>query len=540
MTGCVPSETLDSHARPNVKLHPTILLATDRVTALALVALVFGSVVCFGGVVWWFRPAVVAVTFILVSTKLTQQLLEGRVPLLKSPLSLLGLLALALGLLQLVSLPADLARKLSPTAHEVYSFGTLPRLARTDLPSVRLDERATIRSPATLDRAATLRWLVGAATCLGIFWAATHYTDRLSRLYLIWGSVVAAFVLNAALALVQIVGQAEGLYGYLQPGRAPIWAPSQDDLLEAPSTAVLRRLGPATAAADRTPAFDRIALVPDRTFLFGTMMGGAGAFLALASLALPLAVAIVLHVISPRGSRESLSHRLNHTGQGGLTALLLVMLVVSAFLVGFLAGPWFALPFALGMAAAGLPRSANSRWLSIGLLSLLFASLGLGATLAVVGPRVVGGQPVASGLSAEFAQLIWSECLPLVRDFPLVGTGLGSFGTIYPYVKTHDASLNTAMSSLLQCAVESGALGLGILGVAALWCLCRLPFCLKRVGSVDRTLAYGLVGAALGFGLLSIVHWTVELPAVAISASALGGTWNRWLAGGTDLFVERG
>jgi len=25
-----------------------------------------------------------------------------------------------------------------------------------------------------------------------------------------------------------------------------------------------------------------------------------------------------------------------------------------------------------------------------------------------------------------------------------------------------------------------------------------------------------------------------------MAASAWGGTWNRWLAGGTDLFVERG
>ena len=66
------------------------------------------------------------------------------------------------------------------------------------------------------------------------------------------------------------------------------------------------------------------------------------------------------------------------------------------------------------------------------------------------------------------------------------------------------------------------------------------PAVLKRVGSADRTLAYGLIGAAIGFSLWSVVHWAVELPAVAISASALGGTWNRWLAGGTDLFVDRG
>jgi hypothetical protein len=96
------------------------------------------------------------------------------------------------------------------------------------------------------------------------------------------------------------------------------------------------------------------------------------------------------------------------------------------------------------------------------------------------------------------------------------------------------------MSSLLQCAVESGAVGLGIVALGGLWCLCRLPWCVKAVGTADRTLIYGLIGAALSFSLWSSVHWTAELPAVAIAASALGGAWNRWLAGGTDLFVERG
>jgi hypothetical protein len=275
-------------------------------------------------------------------------------------------------------------------------------------------------------------------------------------------------------------------------------------------------------------------------YLFGTMMGGAGGFLALGSLALPLTLAIVLHVIAPRGSRESLSYRLQHTGLGGLAILLMVMLFAGTFLVGLMAGPWFCAPFVLGLSVVGFPRAAGSRWLSIGLTLLLVASLAVGATLAVFWPMVVGGQPPVAPVSWEFARLLWTEGLPILRDFPVMGTGLGSFGTIYPYMKTHDASSTTAMSSLLQCGIESGALGLGILALAALWCLVRLPACLRQVGSADRSLAYGLIGAALGFSLWSVVHWTVELPAIAISASALGGTWNRWLTGGTDLFVERG
>ena len=153
----------------------------------------------------------------------------------------------------------------------------------------------------------------------------------------------------------------------------------------------------------------------------------------------------------------------------------------------------------------------------------------------------MGGQPPVAPVSWESTRLLWTESLPILRDFPVVGTGFGSFGTIHPYAKTHDASSTTAMSSLLQWGVESGAIGLGLLVVgrrSGASAACRS--CLKQVGSADRTLAYGLIGAALGFSLWSVVHWTVELPAVAISASALGGTWNRWLAGGTDLFVERG
>ncbi len=523
-----------------MNLRAKILLATDRVLAVAVVALVFGSAVCFGGVVWWFRPVVAVLALLLAATKLAQLSLQGRVPVLKSPLGLLGLMALALGLLQIVPLPAGLARMISPTAHEIYAYGNLPELVRTDLPSAKLDEPAHVRSPATLDRGATLRWLVGATVCLAVFWSVTHFADRLGRLYLVWGSVVAAFVLNAALGLVQIVGQAEGMYGFLQPGRGPSWAPSADDVLESPATAGLRALATPPVAIGEVAAFERFALVPEVPYLFGTMIGGAGAFLALGSLALPLALAIVLHVISPRGSREGLSYRLQHTGAGGLAVLLVVMLLASTFLVGLMAGPWFCAPFAVGLAVVGLPRAAGSRWVSIGLTSLLWASLGLGATVAAFWSRVVGGAHPVPPVSPDFARLLWTECLPILRDFPLMGTGLGTFSTIYPYMKTHDAFSTTAMSSLLQCAIESGALGLGIVALAAFWCLSRLPGSLRQVGSADRSLAYGLIGAALAFSLWAIVHWTVELPAIAISASALGGTGHRWLTGGTDLFVERG
>jgi hypothetical protein len=522
-----------------VNLRQKILVAGDRVLCTLMIVLVLGSALSFGGAVWWFRPGLVVAAFLLVCTKLAQHLAAGRMPLLKSPLTFLGLLALGLGVAQLAPLPARFARRLSPASHEVYSRGYLLELAHADDPEASLPEPLKIRSPASLDRAATLRWLVSAAACLGIFWAVSHFTDRLGRLYLIWGVVVAGFLLNAALAIVQITNRSEGLYGLFVPGSAPSWAPSLNDLLDAPTTTALRNLADPAAPG---PPMAKAVLRPNTPFLFGTMMGGSGAFLALGSLASPLVLAIILHLISSRGSRESLTDRLGHSSQGSLVLLLTILMVVSTFLIGLVAGPWYSLPIGLGLAIVGLPALVmpGSRLAAFGLTIVLCASMGLGVTTEEFWPVLLRGQPPVQTPNLESAQRLWSESLQILREFPLVGAGLGTFPSIHPYFKDRDMASTTAMSSLFQWGAETGAVGLGILSLAVFWCLLRLPVCLKRVGSVDRSLAHGLIGAAVSFSLLAVLHWTIELSAVAVSASALGGTWNRWLAGGTDLFVERG
>ena len=109
-----------------------IVILSDRVICVLIVVLVLGSVLCFGGAVWWFRPMMSTGAFLLVAVKLAQSLVTGRMPILKSPLGMLGLLALGLGLVQLAPLPAGLASRLSPRAHEVYALGLLPRLVHAD------------------------------------------------------------------------------------------------------------------------------------------------------------------------------------------------------------------------------------------------------------------------------------------------------------------------------------------------------------------------------------------------------------------------
>jgi hypothetical protein len=257
-----------------VNFRHCLLRVTEWVLTAAITGLVLGTTLAFGGAVWWSRVVIAVLTVLVVVACLVRMLLEGTMRILKSPLTLLGGLALVLGLAQLAPLPAPMAARLSPRAQAVYSRGVLPALAKRDDPAFDLPEPANVRSPVTLDRSSTLRWLAGATACLALFWAVSQYSDRLGRLYLVWGCIVAAFFVNTAFAVVQVGCKVGGLYGKIEPGKGPFWTPTVDDLLTTPNTLVLRTI--ATPDGPRAhPAW--AAVVPDRPFLVGSLMGGPSA-----------------------------------------------------------------------------------------------------------------------------------------------------------------------------------------------------------------------------------------------------------------------
>ena len=283
---------------PAVSVRQTILSLSDRALCALIVLLILGSTVGFAGAVWWFAPVLAIGAFLLVLLKLTQHLLAGHMPILKSPLTLLGLLVLALAVFQLAPLPPSSPvichPQLMMPMHGVPCLCLCMRMN----PTWNSPTPCRIRSPATLDRSGTLRWLVSAAACLGIFWVMSHFTDRLSRLYLVWGLIIAGFFLNTALAIVQITNRSNGLYGIYLPGSRSSWAPTLDDMLSAPASLIPEDLPDTSSncSAISTTNLPRAVLGPNIPFLFGTLMGGSGAFLAMGTLAMPLALAIVFHL----------------------------------------------------------------------------------------------------------------------------------------------------------------------------------------------------------------------------------------------------
>lgn len=514
-----------------------LLNGLDRVLALAIAGLLLGASLAFGGGVWWASPAISATTFALVLAWLARSALAGPWRVLKSPLTALGILGLLLAVAQLLPIPAALIERVSPRSMAVVSIGMIPEKGLEDDPSAQFPPPFLARSPVSLDRPATLRWIVGATACLGLFVVCSHYSDRFRKAQVIWGSVVAAFFVNAVLGGVQVSSGIGGLYGMFTPGSAPVWAPTLDDAMNAPSVTVLRPI------AEANPAGPRLAAArPDHPFLIGSLMGGPGAFLALASLALPLAFGLMLQMMSPRGLRQGLVARLRDSGQGSLVLLMLGLIATGAVLVGVLGGRLPACAFGFGLLLVGVPGtwSAGLRKTGLAATTLVLACLASGVAIGEASAAEELGHSSSPKLDWAGAKATWAESLPILRDFPVLGTGLGTFPAVHPYYKRRDGARNTAMSSLLQWGVESGAVGLGLLATAGLWCLVKLPGAIRRVGTADRALAFGLLGSLVSFGLFSAIHWTVELPAIALAASGVAGTANRWLAGGTDLFVDRG
>jgi hypothetical protein len=520
-----------------MNLRQRLMIATDRCLGALIALIVGGSVLAFGGKVWWGPVVLAALCALLVAASLFRTCLEGRVRFLRSPLFALGMLAVGLAACQIAPIPPRLAARVSPASWSAYAHGFLPDRARALDASVEIPEAAPVRAPISINRPATLRWLAGSLACLAVFGVVARYTDRLKHLYLVWGCVVAVFFLNTGVAAVQLASGQPGLFGFIEPGRGPVIGPSIADLASGPGSTLLRASG-----ASRPGRIAWVSLVPEQTFAIGSQMGGPGAFLALGSIGLPLALGLTLQLMAPRGSRESLSGRLRESGQGSLVVLIVTMLLASALLSGILAGPWFSIPLALGIVVAGLPSACSTglRWIALGLSSIVLLFLIGGAALGELWASSTTSPPPVARADLAASAHVWKDAVAILADFPLAGSGLGTFGTVYPLYKSIDATSSTAMSSVLQWGVETGLLGLGLLGLAGLWCVFRIPRVLRRVGTADRALAFGLIGALAGFTLFSAVHWTVELMSVALAASAVAGMGNRWLAGGTDLFVERG
>ncbi|RPJ66872.1 MAG: O-antigen ligase domain-containing protein, partial [Acidobacteria bacterium] len=231
----------------------------------------------------------------------------------------------------------------------------------------------------------------------------------------------------------------------------------------------------------------------------------------------------VLWFSSPEASRVILV---------GLAAAVMAVSLVLTFSRSGILGFILALAVSAGFVLRGL-RTRNAgrvtgarRTVAIGYIVLL-AVLAIGwAGIGAVADRFAA----AEGTRLNGRLPIWEDTAPILRDFPLTGTGLNTYATAMLYYQVWEPETLTAEAhnDYLQLAAEGGLL----VGVPALVFAFVLAWQIRRrfqdeANAPGDALTYWLrVGATTGLlaiGLQETVEFSLQMPGNAALFAVLAG-----------------
>src|SRR5437867_9877258 len=151
-------------------------------------------------------------------------------------------------------------------------------------------------------------------------------------------------------------------------------------------------------------------------------------------------------------------------------------------------------------------------------LSIIAGVVWVGATpiLERLGQAV--DQLLRSGTPDVSRAMIWQDTVKIIRDYPILGAGLGTYDTIYPtYAHTEELfGLDYAHNDYLQVLAEAGAVG----GLIAVWFIVVIFSAASRgIRSRDPLFASLALAAAAGiFGVLvqSLSDTDLQIPSNAL------------------------
>lgn len=137
--------------------------------------------------------------------------------------------------------------------------------------------------------------------------------------------------------------------------------------------------------------------------------------------------------------------------------------------------------------------------------------------------------------------------LAIVRDYPLVGTGGGSFYNIFLSYRTAEygsSYIDHTHNDFVEIASDFGLLGLGILGLlvaSTLWTVIRVMA--KRKSSLPWGMAFGVAMSVVALLIHSAVDFNMQIPANAltfVTVLAMGWIAQALPSGGKRRRVSRG
>jgi putative inorganic carbon (HCO3(-)) transporter len=363
--------------------------------------------------------------------------------------------------LQTVPLPFGWREILSPNADAIDR-------------ALRFDGGTPRARPLSIDQASTLRAAVVAAMVAAMFWIAREICARQGTRRLVQAVAWSGLTISV-IALLTHAYSPDQIYGIWNPG------------------ALSQPYGP---------------------FVNRNHMG------TWLVMALPLVMGYIFARFDDRARRGSFVAALDTRmvwlmGAAGMMFVAIIVSLSRSAAIGTLSSGMFAGAF------AGTRRSRG--WWGVLATAAVFVLIFVAIPRSVdLGLRFESSH--ASRTSAAWARpQIWRETLPIVRDFPLTGTGAGSFRTAMLVYQQSDRRLffNQAHNQYLQFAAEGGL----ILIVPLIWAAVLFGRSAARHVRGDRTpMVWVRTGAAAGIiGVLvqSIWETGLRLPANGLLFAAL-------------------
>jgi O-antigen ligase len=228
-------------------------------------------------------------------------------------------------------------------------------------------------------------------------------------------------------------------------------------------------------------------------------------------MALPLVMGYVFARFADRSSRRSLIAAIDARMVWLMAAAALIFIGIivslsrSAAVATLSSGIFVAL-------AAGRRRRSRAWWAVLGTAAVFVLILVAIPRSVDLGMRFENPRLVTTTWTR---QQIWRETLPIVRDFPVTGTGVGTYPTAMLVYQQSDRRLffNQAHNQYLQVAAEGGL----VLALLMLWALVAfLVLATKRLRN-DRTpmlwVRIGALGGIIGVFIQSIWETGLRLPA---------------------------
>jgi O-antigen ligase len=473
-----------------------------------LVTLVGASALAFGSVEeWssaWLRFGLLVVAFALVASGANRRSLDGATASILAPV----IAVIALALIQSVPAPRPVIRLLSPQWARLQGI-TVPDAGAEALPKFlvakAVAQGTSLQPGESVPRVAVVPVPVDGGRSLSVAPQATRRA-LLSWITAALGLICAAILARRATDLYSLLWGLAGWTGAL--GAIAI-------VTRASGTTTLMGLRPAPESAEVLGPF-----VNPNHFAAFTNIGVLAAFgLLFALLADSDGRVTRASIKSTLVDREWALPRL--LVLGGCVVLGLVGLVISRSRAGSIA-------FAVGFLSLLAVRRLKGRFAVVVVAAVCVGlAVGLVSWAGRGGDATVHTPFAATSTDASMAMRwdIWGRTLQIAKDFPIVGSGLGTFRYAYTGYDRPGEWLSTdqAHNDYLQLVSETGILG----AIALLWAvfvfLRRVVVPLARAATPFRWTTAGCLGAVVATLVHTVFDFSLQIPAVALEFAVTVG-----------------